>query len=122
MEQNKRKSTGILVDEWVEVAYESDIPEDSSACVKLNGEQIAIYNFTSMGKWYATQNTCPHRLEKALSRGLMGDAEGEAKIACPFHKKSFSLETGACMSGDEYQLKTYPIKIEEGRVFLQWAE
>lgn len=122
MDENKRKQTEVIVEDWIEVGNETDIPEDSSVCVRFNGEQVAIYNFTSMGKWFATQNTCPHKLENALSRGLLGDSNGEPKIACPFHKKNFSLESGTCLSGDDYKIKVYPIKIEGGKVLLQLVD
>jgi nitrite reductase (NADH) small subunit len=54
----------------------------------------------------------------ALSRGMIGSMEGDPKIACPFHKKSFSLVTGACLNGDECSIKTYPVKVENGMVFI----
>jgi nitrite reductase (NADH) small subunit len=39
-------------------------------------------------------------------------------VACPFHKKSFSLEDGTCLTDEGYQLKTYPVKIEDGFVYI----
>jgi nitrite reductase (NADH) small subunit len=44
--------------------------------------------------------------------------EQEPKVACPFHKKTFSLKTGACLSGDDYQIQTYPVKVENGMVYV----
>jgi nitrite reductase (NADH) small subunit len=96
----------------------TDIPENGGACVLIEGEQIAIYNFTRRAEWYATQNLCPHRQQMALSRGMIGSQGEEPKVACPFHKKTFSLETGHCLSGDEYTIKTYCIKVEDGQVFV----
>jgi nitrite reductase (NADH) small subunit len=61
---------------------------------------------------------CPHKYEMALSRGIIGDSSNEPKVACPFHKKTFSLKSGACMSGDPYEIETYPVKIEDGYVFI----
>ena len=61
---------------------------------------------------------CPHKKENALSRGFIGDEKGVPKVACPFHKKTYSLETGECMSGDDYKIKTYPVKVEGDDVFL----
>ena len=53
-----------------------------------------------------------------LARGMIGSTGDEPKVACPFHKKTFSLESGACLSGDDYEIKTYPVKIEDGMVFV----
>lgn len=95
-----------------------DVPTDGGACVLVNGQQIAIYNFARRGEWYATQNLCPHKQQMALSRGMIGTTFDEPKVACPFHKKTFSLKSGACLSGDEYQIKTYPVKVVDGEVFV----
>jgi len=103
---------------WVEVCTIDDIPQNGGACVELEGKQIAIYNFTRRNEWYATDNECPHKKQMALSRGMIGDTAGEPKVACPFHKKTFSLKNGACLSGEEYQIATYPVKVEGNKVYL----
>jgi nitrite reductase (NADH) small subunit len=103
---------------WHLACAVSDVPADGGACAYLEGQQIAIFHFARRGEWFATQNMCPHRQQMALSRGMIGTHHDEPKVACPFHKKTFSLQTGACLSGDDYQLKTYPVKIEDGKVFI----
>ncbi|MCU0431081.1 MAG: nitrite reductase small subunit NirD [Cytophagaceae bacterium] len=103
---------------WVEVCSIDDVPKNAGACVEVSGKQIAVYNFEHRKEWYATDNECPHKKQMALSRGMIGDAAGEPKVACPFHKKTFSLKNGACLSGEEYKIATYPIKVENGRVFI----
>ncbi|MCU0327195.1 MAG: nitrite reductase small subunit NirD [Spirosomaceae bacterium] len=103
---------------WQQVCRVEDIPEDGGACVLLDGEQIAIYNFTRRGEWFATQNLCPHKQQMVLSRGMIGTQAGEPKVACPFHKKTFSLKSGKCLSGDDYEIKTYPVRIEDGMVLV----
>lgn len=107
---------------WVLACHETDIPADGGACVLLRDEQIAVYNFKRRNEWYATQNLCPHKQQMALSRGMIGSSNGEPKVACPFHKKTFSLQTGACLSGEEYQLKTYPVRIENGNVLIGFID
>ncbi|QKJ31104.1 nitrite reductase small subunit NirD [Mucilaginibacter mali] len=109
---------------WVLACYADDVPENGGVCMKHGDEQIAIYNFNRRGEWYATQNLCPHKQQMSLSRGMIGSA-GEAcepKVACPFHKKTFSLLSGECLSGDDYKIKTYPVKVVDGRVFVGVAQ
>ena len=62
---------------------------------------------------------CPHKRELVLSRGLLGDAKGVPKVACPVHKKAFSLETGKCLSGDDFAVEVFPVKVEGDEVFVQ---
>ncbi len=104
---------------WQTVCRVEDVPEDGGACVLFNGKQIAIFNFTTLGKWYATDNECPHRLQMAISRGMIGTQGDIPKVACPFHKKTFSLENGECLNDDVCgHLKVFDIKVEQGFVYL----
>ncbi len=103
---------------WQPACQTSHIPEDGGACVLLGGRQIAIYNFSRRGEWYATDNQCPHRQQMALSRGMIGSQGDEPKVACPFHKKTFSLKTGECLNDNGYQIATYPIKVVDNVVYI----
>lgn len=107
---------------WYKAAKTSHFPENGGAAVLIESKQIAVFNFTSKGEWYATQNLCPHRFEMVLSRGLIGDAAGEPKVVCPLHKNSFSLETGMCLSGAPYKIEVYAVKIEDGYVYIGASE
>ena len=103
---------------WHPTCKTDHIPEDGGACVLLDGRQIAIFNFTRRGEWYATDNECPHRQQMALSRGMIGSQGEEPKVACPFHKKTFSLKTGACLNDDGYKINTFPVKAVDGIVYI----
>ncbi|MFO7448092.1 MAG: nitrite reductase small subunit NirD [Ignavibacteriaceae bacterium] len=103
---------------WFKACYVDDVPEDGGACVRYKDQQIALFYFTSRNEWYATQNMCPHRFQMALSRGMIGDKNGEPKVACPFHKKTFSLVTGCNLNGEDYIIKTYPVKVENNTVYI----
>jgi nitrite reductase (NADH) small subunit len=104
---------------WFVACREEDVPANGGVCVKHGDKQIALFNFTRRGEWHASQNLCPHRMQMALSRGMIGCQDGEPKVACPFHKKTFSLVDGRCMNDDEgYRIKTYPVKVEHGLVYI----
>ena len=106
---------------WFKVAPVEDFPVNGGACVKYNDLQIAVFNFSRENKWFATQNLCPHKRQMILSRGLTGSQDNEPKVACPYHKKTFSLETGENLNGNECRLATYPVKVENGYVFIGFA-
>ncbi|HEV7348027.1 nitrite reductase small subunit NirD [Telluribacter sp.] len=103
---------------WHLACHQQDVPEDGGACALIEGRQIAIYHFARRGEWYATDNECPHRQQMALSRGMIGSQQGEPKVACPFHKKTFSLQDGSCLTGEDYKINTYPILVKEGLVYV----
>ncbi|HMO60581.1 MAG TPA: nitrite reductase small subunit NirD [Ferruginibacter sp.] len=103
---------------WFPACNKADVPENGGVCVKYEDEQIALFHFARRGEWYATQNECPHRKQMALSRGMIGTQADEPKVACPFHKKTFSLKTGECLSGDECAIKTYAVKVENDTIYI----
>ena len=107
---------------WLPVCQTSDVPADGGACALVEGEQVAIFNFARRGEWYATQNLCPHKQQMILARGMIGST-GEAcepKVACPYHKRTFSLLTGECLNAEECAIQTYPIKVEGDTVYIGW--
>jgi NAD(P)H-dependent nitrite reductase large subunit/NAD(P)H-dependent nitrite reductase small subunit len=103
---------------WVRVGSASEFPVNGGATIKHGHAQIAVFNFDSRQEWYATDNMCPHKQEFALSRGIIGDVGGVPKVACPFHKKNFSLQDGSCLSGEDYSIRTYPVRLQDDDVFL----
>jgi len=112
------ETTCLKKTDWFLACRIEDAAENGGVCIKNGEEQIALFHFTRRNEWYATQNECPHQKQMALSRGMIGTSADEPKIACPFHKKTFSLVTGECMTGDECALKTYPVRIEDGLVYI----
>jgi len=104
---------------WIDVGHVGDFPVDGGATIQRGKVQIAVFNFSSRGEWYASQNMCPHRKAFVLSRGMIGDDAGTPKVACPMHKKTFSLQSGDSLQGEEYSIRTFPVKIEGDRVLLE---
>ncbi len=107
---------------WFNAGKTSDFPADGGNCVKYKDKQIAVINFERRNEWYACQNLCPHKMEMVLSRGMIGSADEIPKIACPIHKKTFSLKDGSNLSGDDLQIATYPVKIVDGEVLIGFID
>lgn len=103
---------------WVKVGSKKDFPVNMGGCFLYLDEQIAVFNINHK-KWYAVQNRCPHEDKMVLSRGLMGDSNYEPRVACPLHKRKFSLKTGKYMGDGECgNLRTYPVKNKNGLIFI----
>jgi nitrite reductase (NADH) small subunit len=105
--------------EWFLACRAEDVPDNGGVCVKYKGQQIALFFFSRRNEWYASQNMCPHRQQMAISRGMLGSQGDEPKVACPFHKKTFSLIDGRCMNSDEgFTIETFDVKVKDGDVFI----
>lgn len=107
---------------WFKAARTTDFPENGGACVRYKDLQIAVFNFARRQEWYACQNLCPHKMQMVLARGIIGSHEGEPKVACPFHKKTFSLKSGQCLNAEECSISVFPVKIEDGFVYIGFTK
>ena len=60
---------------------------------------------------YAIDDRCPHR-GGPLGAGTLENGE----VVCPLHGWAFDLKTGACRSGPDRPVKTYPVRVVDGQV------
>jgi nitrite reductase (NADH) large subunit len=104
---------------WVPLAAASEVPAGGGIAVRYGDVQLALFHAAVSGAWYAAENRCPHTGDMVLGRGLVGDQGGRPKVACPQHKKTFDLETGAGLSDPEHCIATFPAKLEEGKVYVK---
>lgn len=104
---------------WVKALRVEDVPRDGGVAYRHGRGQIAVYHVAATGEWFATDNACPHTGDQVLARGILGDDRGTPKVACPQHKKSFDLRTGAALGGEPFAIRTYPVRVESGYVWLE---
>lgn len=102
--------------EWIKVCVQDDISEEDVMRFDHAGHTFAIYRSPS-NKFYATDGLCTH--EKVhLADGLVIDHV----IECPKHNGRFDYTTGAAKGAPVcVNLKTYPVKIEGGDVYIDVA-
>jgi nitrite reductase (NADH) small subunit len=53
---------------------------------------------------------------------MIGSMDEMPKIACPLHKKTFSLVDGSNLNGDDLKIATYPVKVVEDEVFIGFLD
>ncbi len=58
-------------------------------------------------------------LQDVLSRGIIGNMGDEPMVACPMHKKTFSLTTGKGLSDPNHSINAFEVKEEDGSVFVK---
>lgn len=107
---------------WYKAGRTNQFPIGAGATIKYGEKQIAVFYFARQDKWYACQNLCPHKLENVLGRGLIGEQDGVPKVACPLHKKTFSLTTGENLNGDCPPVAVYPVRVEDDYVYVGFAD
>lgn len=113
-----------------------ETPNGISATIKRGDTQLAL--FRVRGRYYATQQMCPHKRAFALSDGLIGQEVnttaatngtngtttngdsppskepcGDAKapwVSCPFHKRNYDLSSGECNNDAELSIATFDVE------------
>ena len=101
--------------EWTDAAAFDDVPEDDVIGIVVAGRDLALYS--AGGEIFATDNICTH----GQARLCEGFLEGH-EIECPLHQGRFDVRTGQPTGAPVTEaIRSYPVRIEGGRVFLAFG-
>jgi 3-phenylpropionate/trans-cinnamate dioxygenase ferredoxin subunit len=105
----------MLVAEWVPVAAAEDLPGlEESLRVEIDGHPLALFRLED--GIYALDDICSHEFSR-LSEGDIWDDQ----VYCPKHGSRFAIRSGAVEGLPAIKpVGSYPVKVEEGKVYVQW--
>jgi len=102
---------------WRSICNIDDIPVHGARVLRREGkEDVALFR-TVDGQVYAVIDRCPHK-GGPLSAGLV---HGRS-VACPLHGWVLDLESGQAQAPDEGSVRTLPVKVDGGAVYLALDE
>jgi nitrite reductase/ring-hydroxylating ferredoxin subunit/uncharacterized membrane protein len=102
--------------EFVEVADFARLKERETLRVELARQVIAVVKLD--GNVYAFQEFCTHRFGP-LSEGSFQNGI----VQCPWHRSCFDVRAGKVVRGPaKVDLKTYPVRIENSKIFISLRE
>ena len=104
--------------EWVEICHLDDITPNTGVGALINEQQIALFRVGCEKRVYALSNQDPFSKAFVMSRGIIGDLQGERVVASPIYKQHFSLATGRCLEDKDQKLLVFPTQIKNGRVYI----
>ena len=90
----------------------SAIPVLGSRVVRSEAGDIAVFR-TADDQVFALLDRCPHK-GGPLSQGIV---HGRS-VTCPLHNMVISLETGSALGADKVEVRTFPIRVEAGRILI----
>jgi len=97
---------------WIPACTADDIDEEDVLGFDHDDKTYCIYN-TPEG-YFATDGICTHEDER-LDDGIVIDCV----IECPLHQGRFDVRTGEALSAPVcVDLETWPVKIEDGRIYI----
>jgi nitrite reductase (NADH) small subunit len=100
------------MNQWLEIANLEDIPKLGARVVKTDTVEIAVFR-TRNDEVFALKDECPHR-KGPLSQGIVHDTT----VTCPLHNWKIDLASGQAKAPDEGCSRSYPVRVENGRIFL----
>jgi 3-phenylpropionate/trans-cinnamate dioxygenase ferredoxin component len=99
--------------QWFDVAAVDDLPPGAHRVLDADGVQIAVFNVD--GGLYAIEDVCTHDGGELAGGSVECDV-----IVCPRHGAKFSIKTGAVLAPPAYEdVRTFPVRVEAGRVQVQ---
>lgn len=108
--------------QWQNVCNIDDLQPDSGICALVEGQQVAIFYMPKDRGVYAISNYDPFGNANVLSRGIIGDINGQPVVASPLYKQHFNLQTGSCLEDETVTIPAYAVRIENGSVQVSIAE
>jgi len=100
--------------DWIEACVVDDIDEEDVIRFDHEDRSFAIYR-SEKGEFYATDGFCTHEKVHLADGLVMGNA-----IECPKHNGRFDYTTGEAKRAPVcVNIKTYPVKVEAGKVFIK---
>lgn len=101
--------------QWIAIGNLADIPQRGARCIETPTGKVALFR-TGDDRVFAIDDRCPHK-GGPLSQGIVHGAS----VTCPLHNWVISLETGKAQGVDEGCVRTIPVKVEGGMVYLARA-
>jgi nitrite reductase/ring-hydroxylating ferredoxin subunit len=109
----RAKRGACVVATFVKVSTLQDLGPGQGQLVTVNNKRIALFNVA--GRYYALDDSCPHR-GGPLSQG---DLEG-GEVVCPWHGARFALETGAIKAPPAaVGVASYPVRIQGADIEIE---
>lgn len=107
----------IELQNWNAVCALDDILPDTGVCALLGGRQVAVFRVGQAGL-FAIDNVDPNAGAAVLARGLVGSLGERVVVASPIYKHHFDLRTGECLEAPAHSVASYPVRLEDGRVWV----
>ena len=99
--------------QWIEVCALDDLDDEDVVRFDYAGQTYALYRYND--KVYTSQGLCTHE-RVHLADGLVM----KHVIECPKHNGRFDIRDGKALGAPVcVNLKTYPAKVEGGRILIQ---
>lgn len=102
---------------WLDVCPVDRLLPGRGVAALVGDVQVALFRHPG-GGLYAVGNIDPFTGAAVISRGIVGDRNGEPTVASPLHKQVFALRDGRCLDDDAVSLPAFAVRDVGGSVQL----
>jgi nitrite reductase (NADH) small subunit len=102
---------------WTAVCAVDDILPHTGVCARVGPHHVAIFR-VGQDAFHALDNIDPQSQASVLSRGLIGNLGERIVVASPLYKQHFDLRTGECLESAAMSLRVFPVKADQGQVWV----
>ena len=96
---------------WKHLCAATKLSEGEPMGFKLDERRVALYRIND--EIFATDDVCSHAFA-LLSTGFLD----EHVIECPLHGGMFDVRSGHCRSGGYENIRTFPVEVRDGEIFV----
>jgi nitrite reductase/ring-hydroxylating ferredoxin subunit len=96
---------------WKHLCGAEKLAEGEPLGFQIDEQRVALYKVSD--KIFATDDVCSHAFA-LLSTGFLD----EHVIECPLHGGMFDVRTGKCRSGGYEDIRTFPVEVRDGEIFV----
>ncbi len=114
MTHQERKTMNSLV----KICPVAELPVNLGVGALVKGQQVAVFKLHN-GDIFAIGNFDPFSEANVLSRGLVGDLQGQKVVASPIYKHHYNLETGECLEDNSVKVPAYDVIIQDEYVYIR---
>ena len=100
---------------WLRIAdsiNEFHFQDNNMIIGEADGRKFTLAKYKD--RYFAFACKCPH------AGGILADGylDSSGNVVCPMHRYKFNIQNGRNASGEGYYLKTYPVELRAGGVFI----
>lgn len=95
---------------WTAICCLTDIVPNTGVGALVEGQQIALFRLDD-DRVFAIDNYDPNSDANVLSRGIVGDLNGEIVVASPIYKQHFQLTDGHCIEKPDCSVNAHAVRL-----------
>lgn len=98
---------------WHDLLPEAEFPAEGKLAARLAGWHVLVLRADD-GSYRAVNDRCTHQAA-LLSEGRVR----RGAVMCPLHGARFDVLTGKCLGAAYPDLRTFPVRLAEGRLEVE---